>query len=338
MDGPAPAFEWHGIDPTKRLVNLYPYTGADFDITGVRHSAAWRSEFGPLNLLGERIDVADTRPGLELLEILASYRPRYLQVVPTILELLILQDHNHVLADLKLAALFSFGEHLASEAKLQSERYLDCKIVELYGSSECNYIAGSCPYCDSFHVHAETAFVEAIDEDGTLVLPGETGQLLVTPLYNYAMPLIRYDHADFVQIAPPDRCRIRLPAFEAIFGKKRISFIFADGRMVRPTLPHSALINFLSPQAYQVAQTAPDRCEFRIVPGSKSPSEMRLDEMTKLIRSMWWDGVQIDYRLVEALPRRTARSKIQIFVQEMSAETIAELGRLGRKADERHWA
>ena len=92
--------------------------------------------------------------------------------------------------------MFSFGEHFPSEAKLQSERYLDCKILELYGSSECNYIAGSCPYCGSFHVHAETVFVEAIDEDGSLVLPGETGQLLVTPLYNYGMPLIRYDHAD----------------------------------------------------------------------------------------------------------------------------------------------
>ena len=171
-------------------------TPAQISITGVRHNAAWRPEFVSLNLLGEKIEVADTRPGAELLDLMASCRPRYLQVLPTVLEALILQDHHHVLVDLKLAAVFSFGEHFPSEAKLQSERYLDCKILELYGSSECNYIAGSCPYCGSFHVHAETVFVEAIDEDGSLVLPGETGQLLVTPLYNYGMPLIRYDHAD----------------------------------------------------------------------------------------------------------------------------------------------
>ena len=61
---------------------------------------------------------------------MASCRRRYLQVLPTVLEA-DLQDHHHVLVDLKLAAVFSFGEHFPSEAKLQSERYLDCKILEL---------------------------------------------------------------------------------------------------------------------------------------------------------------------------------------------------------------
>ena len=87
--------------------------------------------------------------------------------------------------------------------------------------------------------------------------------------------------------------------------------------MIRPTFPTEWVIDCLGAQAFQVAQVAPDRCEIRIIPGSLSPSEMRFYEITARIRAMWWDGLQIDFRVVDALPRRTARSKIQFFVQEM---------------------
>jgi hypothetical protein len=87
--------------------------------------------------------------------------------------------------------------------------------------------------------------------------------------------------------------------------------------VIRPTFPTDWVIDCLGAQAYQIAQVAPDRCEFRIVPGSLAPSEMRFEEITARIRSLWWDGLQIDFRIVDALPRRTPRSKIQFIVQEM---------------------
>jgi hypothetical protein len=53
---------------------------------------------------------------------------------------------------------------------------------------------------------------------------------------------------------------------------------------------------------------------------------MRFDEMTKRIRAMWWDGLQIDYRIVDGLPRRTPRSKVQFYVQEMPQVTGLHAG------------
>jgi phenylacetate-coenzyme A ligase PaaK-like adenylate-forming protein len=38
-----------------------------------------------------------------------------------------------------------------------------------------------------------------IGDDGSPAQPGEIGRILVTPFYNYIMPLIRYDHADFAR-------------------------------------------------------------------------------------------------------------------------------------------
>ena len=308
-------FEWHQIDPTQRLAFLYPFTHDDFDITGIRKETAWRPEFKALDLGGERIDIADTRPATELIEAVAAVRPNYLQAQPTALQLMVARDRQRRLPDLKLAAVFTYGEHFPPESKSFVEHYLGCKVFELYGSVECNYFACSCPRCGNFHVHAEVALVEAIDDRAQPITAGETGRLLVTPLYNYAMPLIRYDHDDFARKAT-NACDITLPVFDAVFGKKRDPFMFPGERVIRPTLPTDAIIDYLGARLVQIAQTAPDRCEFRFVPGSLPPSEMRFGEMTNLLRSLWWDGLQVDYRIVEDFPRRTPRAKFQMVKQE----------------------
>ncbi len=228
---------------------------------------------------------------------------------------MVAHDKRRRLANLGLAAVFSYAEHLPSELKTQMECHLGCKIIDFYGSIECGHTASTCPYCGRFHFHAEIALIEAIDEKGSHVPPGETGRIVVTPLYNYAMPLIRYDHNDFARRGF-DGCRITLPAFDAIFGKRRVPFIFSGRQVLTPLLPTNAVIDFLGAQAFQVAQTGPDHCEFRIVPGSLSPSQMRFGEMTKLIHTLWWDGLLISYRILDVLPGRTPQAKFQTYVQE----------------------
>jgi phenylacetate-CoA ligase len=261
---------------------------------------------------------------------LASLRPAYLQTPVTTLQLMIAHDRERILPGLGLSALFTYGEHFPLEAKRAAERYLNCRIFELYGSSECGFIASSCGHCDGFHVHAEIALTEVLAEDGSPAQPGEIGRLLVTPFYNYVMPLIRYDHADFVQPSAADGCDISLPKFDAILGKKREPFVFPGGLVVRPYLPSDLVSDCLGAQIYQVAQVGPDRCEFRLVAGTLRPEQMQFGEMTRRMRSLWWAGLQVDYRIVDALPRRTIRSKIQHFVQEMPAAAIKELERLAQ--------
>jgi len=282
----------------------------------MRRYPAWNEAFGRLVAPGERIELSSVRPAFELVETLAALRPGYLQALPTVLELMVAHDRRHLLSDIGLAAVFSFGERLEHEIKRDAEAHLRCAILELYGTAECGYLAGSCPHCGGLHLHAEVALVEVIDDAGAPAQPGEIGRVLVTPFYNYIMPLIRYDHGDFARVSSKS-CQITLPAFDEILGKRRSPFVFPGGRQIRPTLPPGWVIECLGAESYQVAQVAPDRRELRIVPGTLAPEQMQFDELTQRIRSMWWEGLQIDYRIVEALRSRSERSKLQVFVQEM---------------------
>jgi len=249
------------------------------------------------------------------INMLASTVPAFLGISFCIL---VCHDTSLRLADIGIRSIMMIGEHLSDELKESTNAQFNCSILEHYGSGECGRMASSCPHCGQFHAHAETVFLEVVDGDGTPTAAGNVGRILATPLYNYAMPLIRYDHLDDAQIGSAAGCPITLPTLKAIYGKKRIPFIFPGGITIRPMLPVAEVVKFLGAQAYQVAQIADDTCEFRIVAGKKLPSEMRFEEMTKLIRSLWWSGLQVNYRIVDQLPRKSPQGKVAMFIREMS--------------------
>lgn len=311
-------FERHRIDPTRRLVQLSPFTPDDFDISGPRRHAVWFEALDRLGIAGERVDLADTRPAGDLVEAVVDAHPDYLHLQPTTLELMLAHDREKKLSRLGVEAIITYGEHLAAATRRAAERHLDCRLVDLYGSNECGFIASSCPHCGNYHVHAETVLVEVVNDDGGTCAAGDVGRIIVTPLYNYAMPLIRYEHADEGRPTIGGTCPVRLPALSEVSGKKRQAFVFPGGRAIRPTLPIEGLIEHLGARMFQVAQVAPDRCEVRIVPGTLDPARMQFDRMTAMLRGLWWQGLQIDYRLVERIPRRSPREKLQQFIVEMA--------------------
>jgi phenylacetate-CoA ligase len=317
-------FDWHHIDTSQRLAyfsppNVHSTDPNHVDGTDQRRSRNWYQALAQLIPDGERIDISDLRPATELLAELITLRPRYLHIQPTALELIVAHDISQRLRELNIDAIFTYGEHVTTEFKAHIESRLGTRLLPIYASTECGVMAGACPYCRRIHAHAEIAYFEAISDTNESAVPGEVGRLMVTPLYNYAMPLIRYDQGDDARVGAPGVCRISLPVFDELIGKKRAPFVFPGGRTIRPALPAQWVIECLGARMYQVAQVDEDRCEFRIVPGTIAPPDMRFEEMTQRLRSIWWDGLQIDYKIMDELPRRSARAKIQTLTQEMPA-------------------
>jgi phenylacetate-CoA ligase len=64
-------------------------------------------------------------------------------------------------------------------------------VASEYGSPECRGIAYECEAHDGHHVAAESYIVEVL-KDGQPAPPGETGDLVVTDLDSFSVPLIRY--------------------------------------------------------------------------------------------------------------------------------------------------
>ncbi len=56
------------------------------------------------------------------------------------------------------------------------------------------------------HVFTEGVFLEIIRQDGKPAGPGEIGKVVLTNLFNQAMPFVRYDIGDMAVASGDRRC------------------------------------------------------------------------------------------------------------------------------------
>ncbi|WP_433126339.1 AMP-binding protein [Micromonospora sp. CA-240977] len=129
-----------------------------------------------------------------------------------------------------LRALFVGGEPLSPARRRRIAELWGVPVVEEYGSTETGSLAGECEH-GRMHLWADRAVFEVYDPaTGRLGVEG-SGQLVVTPLYREAMPLLRYNLEDAVEVSYDDcPCGWVLPTVR-VLGRSAFGYPVA-GRAV----------------------------------------------------------------------------------------------------------
>lgn len=97
-----------------------------------------------------------------------------------------------------LRAVFTTGEVLMDHDRQAIEAAFNAPVVIEYGSRDGGLLAYGCP-TGELHVPQENVIVELLDAEGRAVVPGEVGEVVVTYLEMFAMPLIRYRTGDLAR-------------------------------------------------------------------------------------------------------------------------------------------
>jgi phenylacetate-CoA ligase len=122
-----------------------------------------------------------------------------------------------------LRALFVGGEPLTATRRARIAELWQVPVVEEYGSTETGSLAGQCPH-GRMHLWADRAYFEVFDPDSGELRREGRGQLVVTPLYRKAMPLLRYNIEDDVTVScAPCPCGWRLPTVE-VLGRSALAW------------------------------------------------------------------------------------------------------------------
>ncbi|WP_406453032.1 AMP-binding protein [Streptomyces sp. NBC_00876] len=110
-----------------------------------------------------------------------------------------------------LRALFVGGEPLSQARRARISKLWGVPVVEEYGSTETGSLAGECPH-GRLHLWADRVLFEVRDPDTGTISKEGAGQLVVTPLHRAAMPLLRYNLEDSVEVSyDPCPCGWVLP-------------------------------------------------------------------------------------------------------------------------------
>jgi phenylacetate-CoA ligase len=115
-------------------------------------------------------------------------------------------------------AIFTSGEILTSEMRNVIKKCFKAPVYDHYSASEFDYIAWQCKEKDLYHINIDAVILESIPSEN---LSGY-GEAVITNLFNYLMPLIRYKVGDIVKLKDENyscKCKRGLPLMERIGGR-----------------------------------------------------------------------------------------------------------------------
>jgi phenylacetate-CoA ligase len=107
------------------------------------------------------------------------------------------------------------------------------EIFETYGSRETMLIAAECEKHSGMHISEENLLVEVLS-GGRAAKAGDPGDVVVTDLHNFGMPMIRYVNGDIAVLAEQGRCACGrgLARIERVDGRRADTMIDRDGNVV----------------------------------------------------------------------------------------------------------
>ena len=110
-----------------------------------------------------------------------------------------------------LKAIICSAEALLPFHRESIEASFSAPLFNRYGCREVGDIAQEAPGSNGLVVNSDRVYVEILDESGRPCSAGETGDIVITDLDNYGMPLIRYVTGDRGSWAPAESNATKLP-------------------------------------------------------------------------------------------------------------------------------
>lgn len=253
---------WHGVDWSRDLLFW-----TEERQTGVWPNVEVRSGWGPPGLegaTGRRLRFNGDTPAAHILEFLREHDIRYLSCRAKVAQVLALESERLRLPA-RLDAVFAFSTAVHEDEREDVARVFGGRILNFYSSKEAHLMAYQCPTGHHHHIAEERVLLELLDDAGRPVSPGAIGRVVVTDLFNWAQPLIRYAQGDLAVEGPPCTCGRTLRVLQPITGRVTDMFRFADGRAVAFALPENTKRD-LNIRIWQVAQVGPMQLEVRYTP------------------------------------------------------------------------
>tara|TARA_Y100000310_G_scaffold22421_1_gene21509 strand:- start:4123 stop:5508 length:1386 start_codon:yes stop_codon:yes gene_type:complete len=252
-----------------------------------------------------------SQPLSEIVAGLNRVQPDSLGAYPSALQMLIEEAQSGRL-DIHPRSIGTCGEPLYAEISAAAEEVFGVKVDDVWGMSEGVY-AGNCGQGEGMHLPDDLTWVEPVDAEGQPVPAGtRAAKLLLTNLYNHALPLIRYEVSDEITVLEdPCPCGSGHRRITSVLGRQDDLFRYGSAT-VHPQVFRSPLGREANVLEYRVTQT-PSGAQIAIC----TRGAVDLKSLKKLI----CDGVrraglqepQVDIRLVDSLQRQDS-GKLKRFI------------------------
>ncbi|MEM4143009.1 MAG: AMP-binding protein [Candidatus Bathyarchaeia archaeon] len=207
----------------------------------------------------------------KLTNLLKRIKPDVILTFPSVL----LSLSPYDLSGINPRLIFTQGEIVTPHCRYIVKKKFGLDLFEIYGSVEFGIMAFECVEHLALHTITDNVYIELLDKDGEPVSPEEQGEIVVTGLHNYNMPLIRYKIGDIGvftnEICP---CGRSWPLLKSIQGRSNDLLILPSGRKISWLYLQRFIFydkefqkNLLGVSQYQIVQDNRSRITINVVKG-----------------------------------------------------------------------
>jgi phenylacetate-CoA ligase len=207
------------------------------------------------------------------------------------------------------------SEMLSDREREYIESVMDAPVYNKFGASEVGPVALSCEHSDAMHINTESIIVETDDD----------GKLYVTNIRNHAIPIVRYQIGDVVELEDsspqPCDCGATLPRIEAIRGKMNDLVVTTNGTYLDPYFFVDLMDRGPAVETFKIVQHEDRSLEFMMIPETAPDGDEIARHVTDGLAAVD-DELPVTVDLVEEVPE-TEGWKRRYVLSEVDADLAA---------------
>ena len=246
---------------------------------------------------------------------LQDFRPTLLWSYPSALRALIHNLDRPVTSVMHPRILITSAEVFDDVLKTRVRGELDADWYNFYLAHEFGQIAWECPEHRGLHLNSDQFVLECLD-NGKPAEIGKQGVTILTSLYSFAMPFIRYNLGDLCACSPNQcTCGCPFPLLDPPTGREHDMLLAPSGKILSPQRVAHILCGFEGVDQWRLIQETRRRFVPKLVmngqPDNDGLERIQAQFLEYLDEPVTLDIEFVDYMDDKALKFRTFVSMVR---------------------------
>ena len=207
--------------------------------------------------------------------------------------------------------ILTVGESLSQQTRTLLETTFNTKVKDIYACNEGGDVAWQCLLSSSYHINTDNVIVEILKKDKP-VEDDQSGEVVITNLNRYAMPIIRYKNGDIARFGKGlCLCGCKLPVITEILGRTGQDISFPNGKKMSWNLLKSPM-NHPAIRQFQIIQNEDGSLIVNYIP------ELRIDncDIENLLLHRYKDllgnTIKIEIKKINNIPNANSGKTILV--------------------------
>ncbi len=203
--------------------------------------------------------------------------------------------------DFSVDSIISGSELLQDTTRKNLKRLFNCNIVSRYSNQENGILAQECIEHQEMHLNNTNYYIEFLkldsDEDAT---EGEMARIVVTDLYNYAMPMIRYDTGDIAIYNNVSKCGKKERLITELYGRRVDTIFDTKGNALSPHVITNNMWGVKGMLQFKFQQKGINK--YNIIINMEENKKIDIEELKEKFKRILGQDALIEVEYVEEIP------------------------------------